>query len=124
MSLAEYFEHVEGIGILGTADAEGNVDLALYARPHVIAENEVAFIMADHLSHANINRNPHAAYLFVENSGRYNGLRLCLTRTREETDAQAIKALRRKERKGADYGDAQKFLVYFKVEEVRRLVGD
>jgi hypothetical protein len=124
MSLTEYFEHVEGIGILGTADAEGNVDLAIYARPHVIDENEVAFIMADRLSHTNINRNPHAAYLFVEKGGAYNGLRMYLTRTREETDAKAIDALRRKERKGADYGDAQKFLVYFKVEEVRRLVGD
>ena len=28
MSLAEYFENVEGIGVLGTADSEGNVDLA------------------------------------------------------------------------------------------------
>lgn len=124
MSLAEYFEHVEGMGILGTADAEGHVDLALYARPHVIDENEVALIMADHLSHANVSRNPHAAYLFVEKGDAYNGLRLYLTRTREETDAQAIEALRRKERKGVDYGHALKFLVHFKVEEVRRLIGD
>ena len=124
MSLAEYFEHTEGIGILGTADAEGKVDLALYARPHVIDEKEVAFIMADRLSHTNVNRNPHAAYLFVENGDGYKGLRLYLTRTREETDAQAIEALRRKQRKGADYGASQRFLVHFKVEQVRRLVGD
>ncbi len=34
MSLTDYFETVEGTGILATADSEGNVDLAIYARPH------------------------------------------------------------------------------------------
>ncbi len=29
MSLAEYFENVEGVGILATADPQGNVDLSL-----------------------------------------------------------------------------------------------
>lgn len=124
MSLAEYFENVEGTGVLGTADAEGKVDLAIYAPPHVIDENEVAFIMADRLSHTNINRNPHAAYLFIESSSGYNGLRMYLTKTREETDPKVIETIRRKERKDADYGDSQKFLVHFKVEEVRRLIGD
>ncbi len=38
MSLGEYFENVEGVGILSTADAEGNVDSAIYARPHVVDE--------------------------------------------------------------------------------------
>ena len=33
MSLANYFDNVKGIGILGTANPEGKVDLALYARP-------------------------------------------------------------------------------------------
>jgi hypothetical protein len=52
MSLANYFENVKGVGVLGTADPEGKVDLALYARPHVIDEETVAFIMRDRLSHS------------------------------------------------------------------------
>lgn len=128
MSLWEYFENVQGIGILGTADAAGKVDLALYARPHVVDEQTIALIMGDHLSHANVTANPHAAYLFVEQGqgeGKgYNGLRLYLTRTREETDPQKIDAMRRPNRKGRDYAGDPKFLVHFKVEQARRLVGD
>lgn len=123
MSLTEYFENVEGIGVLGTADAGGKVDLALYARPHVLDENTVAFIMGDHLSHDNLSSNPHAAYLFVERGEAYNGLRMYLTRTHEETDPQKIEALRRRSPGERDYTGIQRFLVQFKVDEVRRLVG-
>jgi hypothetical protein len=128
MSLVEYFENVEGIGVLGTADSEGNVDLALYARPHVLDEETVAFIMGDHLSHDNVTSNPHAAYLFVERANGeapsgYNGLRLYLTRTREETDPKKIDAMRRKRRHGQEFEGSAKFLVHFKVEQARRLVG-
>jgi len=129
MSLGEYFEHAEGIGILSTADAEGNVDSAIYARPHVVDEDTVAFIMGDHLSHSNIESNPHAAYLFLEQgrgegSAGYSGLRLHLTMTGEETDPKKVEAARRKERKEENYGGTKKFLVHFKVDQARRLVGD
>jgi hypothetical protein len=123
MSLIEYFENVEGIGVLGTADAAGKVDVALYARPHVLDENTVAFIMSDHLSHDNLSSNPHAAYLFVERGEAYNGVRMYLTRTHEETDPEKIESLRRKSPGQPDYTGIQKFLVHFKVDEVRRLVG-
>jgi len=85
--------------------------------------------MGDHLSHDNITSNPHAAYLFVERTqgeapSGYNGLRLYLTRTREETDPKKIEAIRRKRRSGRDYEGVARFLVHFKVERTRRLVGD
>ncbi len=132
MSLADCFENTEGTGVLATADAQGNVDLALYARPHVVSDDEVIFIMGDHVSHNNITVNPHAAYLFLERGepGRgqegpgYKGVRLYLTRTTEEADPQKIEALRRKGRKGHESDGRQKFLVYFKVDRTRRLVGD
>ena len=123
-NLHDYFENVEGIGVLGTADAEGNVDLAVYARPHMADEETVAFVMGDRRSHANVAANPQAAYLFVEQGPGYQGKRLYLTRTREETDPERIEAMRRETRKGHDYGDALKFLVYFRIEKVRPLVGD
>ncbi|MEN6333294.1 MAG: pyridoxamine 5'-phosphate oxidase family protein [Phycisphaerales bacterium] len=132
MSLTDYFEKTEGIGVLATSDSQGNVDLALYARPHIINEDELAFIMGDHLSHDNVSTNPHAAYMFLEQGeqgggsgyGGYNGLRLYLTRTQEETDSQKIEEIRRENRKGRDYGDQQKYLVHFKVDGTRRLIGD
>ena len=123
-NLHDYFENVEGVGVLGTADAEGNVDLAVYARPHVADEETVAFVMGDRRSHANVAANPHAAYLFVEQGPGYQGKRLYLTKTREETDPERIEAMRRDSRKGRDYGDSLKFLVYFRIEKIRSLAGD
>jgi hypothetical protein len=124
MDLRDYFENTDGIGVLGTSDERGNIDLAIYGRPHVTDDGSVALIMSDRTSHANIVANPHAAYLFVESGKGYKGKRLYLTRTGEETDPERIEAIRRQSRKGHDYGDALKFLVHFKVESARPLVGD
>ena len=66
MDLAQYFDKAKGVGVLGTADPEGKVDLAIYARPHIIDDQTVAFIMRDRLSHANVVANPHVGYLFIE----------------------------------------------------------
>jgi len=122
MSLANYFENVKGVGILGTADREGKVDLAIYARPHVIDEETVAFIMRDRLSHRNVAANPHAAYLFLEDTEGYNGLRMHLTKGLEETDPKKIEVLRRTRRVAENVATPEAFLVYFKVDEVRPLV--
>ena len=64
--LAQYFENNKGTGILATADGQGNVDLAIYARPHIIDETTAAFIMRERLSHHNLKSNPHVAYMFIE----------------------------------------------------------
>ncbi len=121
MSLANYFENVKGIGILGTADPDGKVDLAIYTRPQVIDEETVAFLMEDHLSHRNVAANPHAAYLFLEDAEGYNGLRIHLTKTAEETDPERIEAMRRTSRMAEDFMIPKGFLVQFKVDEVRPL---
>ena len=68
MSLGEYFEKTKGLGVLATADSKGKVDAAIYSRPHVMDDETVAFIMADRLTHNNLQSNPHAAYLFKEES--------------------------------------------------------
>jgi hypothetical protein len=123
MNLADYFEKVKGTGVLGTADHEGKVDVAIYARPHVIDEQTVAFIMRDRLSHANVAANPHAAYLFIEQAKGYRGVRLYLTRTAEETDPGKIEAMRRRSRSDEGETETKVFLVYFRVDEVRPLMG-
>ena len=52
MNLGEYFEKKKGLGVLATADSEGKVDVAVYARPHMMDDETVAFIMADRLTDA------------------------------------------------------------------------
>ncbi len=125
MNLKEYFEKTEGTGVLATADAEGRVDVALYARPHVIEDNTVAFIMRERLSHHNLRSNPQAAYLFLEKGPGYKGKRIYLTMLREETNTDLIKQLVRKEH-GMDNpkDDANRYLVFFQIDKERPLIGD
>jgi hypothetical protein len=129
MSLKDYFESHDGLGVLATADNEGKVDVAVYARPHFINgdDNEVAFIMNDHLSHANLQTNPQAAYLFREEGGGYDGKRLYLSKLREQTDPELIAAFRRRctaEECDEENAKKKQFLVHFRVERVRPLIGD
>jgi hypothetical protein len=57
MGLAEYFGRVKGTGILATSDAEGNVDLAIYAPPYIIGEKKIAFSMLERRSYSNLQSN-------------------------------------------------------------------
>jgi len=123
MNLSDYFENTKGTGVLATSDSKGNVDIAIYAQPHVIDETTVAFIMNERLSYRNITSNPKAAYLFLEDTPGYNGKRLYLTKTKEETDVDLINSMRRKPNKYEE-SDLKKYLVYFSVDKIRPLVGE
>ena len=122
MTLKEYFDTTRGLGVLSTADSDGNVDAALYARPHVMEDGTVALIMRDRLSHHNLQSNPHATYLFKEEGPGYRGKRLFLSRVREEQNTERLESLRR--RKSAYRNGEDRFLVFFKVDKELPLVGD
>jgi len=125
MSLSYYFEHTQGTGILATADSDGMVDLAVYAKPHVIDEKTIAFVMKERLSHINLKTNPHAAYMFIERGEGYAGKRLYLTKLREETNTSVVEMLRQKQPEiFAVDDDSNKFLVQFQIDEIWPLVGD
>jgi len=122
MYLNEYFEKSDGLGVLSTADASGHVDIAIYARPHVMDEHNVAFIMADRKSHRNLQSNPHAAYLFKGSGNGYSGLRLYMTKTDEEKNSERMRSMIRRKRYEADEnGDL--YLVSFRVDKVLGLTG-
>ena len=96
MNLAEYFENTKGTGVMATADSEGRVDAAIYARPHILEDGTLAVVMRDRLTHHNIQSNPHAAYLFIEDGPGYSGKRLFLTKIREEKDSELAEQLKRR----------------------------
>ncbi len=126
MNLKEYFTKNEGTGVFSTSDGNGNVNSAIYARPHVIDERTVAFIMGKHKSYENILLNPHAHYLFTEDGNHYEGARLSLTKIKEVVDKGIIDDFRKA--RSAEifnrYKDLDATLVYFSVNEIRPLIGD
>ncbi|MHB8108661.1 MAG: pyridoxamine 5'-phosphate oxidase family protein [Syntrophorhabdaceae bacterium] len=127
MKLSEYFENTMGRGVLATADASGTVDAAVYSRPHFIDDETAVWIMTDRLTHANLQSNPHAAYIFAEaKEDAFVGKRLYLTKLREETDAAKIEQMKwRKTYKiPEEQQNEKRFLVYFHVDQVLPLVGD
>lgn len=126
MNVSEYFENAKGKGVLSTADSDGKVTAAVYARPHVMDDGSVAFIMADRLTHRNLESNPHAVYLFMEDGEKYGGKRLYLTKVKEEKNSPLIDTLRRRERCPVDeeYTKQNRYLVHFQIDRTLPLIGE
>ena len=123
MNLVEYFEQTEGHGVLATANAEGKVNAAIYARPHFMGDDIVAFIMAERLTHENLQSNPWATYIFIEDGKGYKGKRLYLRKVKEEQNDKLISEICRK----CDYSHyhiGTRYVVHFTVEKVLSLIGD
>ena len=123
MSLNDYFDQAKGYGVLATADAAGKVNAAVYARPHFIDDHTVAFIMRERLTHANLQTNPHATYLFIESGQGYAGKRLYLKKLREETDDDLVASICRR----CDYtmftDSLTRHVVFFSIDKILPLIG-
>ncbi len=123
MELQHYFESTDGTGILATADKKGKVDVAIYAKPHFLEDGSIAFIMADRLTHHNLQSNDSAAYLFLERGPGYKGKRLFLKKTGEEQDSELLYTLRNRKYASEKEEGKPRFLVFFNIEKVLPLVG-
>ena len=123
MELRDYFEQPKGRGILATADADGKVDLAVYAKPHFMEDGTIAFIMQDRLTHHNLLSNPHAAYLFMEEGPGYRGKRLFLTKLREEQDSELLYSIRSRRYPSKKTSGKTLFLVFFRIDRELPLIG-
>ena len=126
MKLSEYFEKAQGLGVLATTDAGGQVNQAIYGRPHFPDDDDeetCSFIMSNRLSHDNVKHNPSASYLFIEEADSYVGKRLSLTVIGEETDPEKIKVIRHRNIPTISEEEG-KYLVQFHIEGVRSLIGN
>lgn len=122
MDLKAYFEKTEGLGVFSSSNAEGKVTAAIYARPHIMDDGTLAFIMRDRLTHHNLQSNPRAVFLFVEKGEGYKGRRLYLKKIREEQDSELLEQLRRRKTRVPE-GESR-FLVFFTLEQELPLIGD
>lgn len=119
--LQQYFENTKGVGVLATADSKGKVDAAIYSRPHFLEEKSLAFIMRDRLTHHNLQSNPSATFLFIEEGTGFKGKRLFLKKIREENNPDLVKKIKR--RQYTDENEEPIFVAYFAVEKELPLVG-
>ncbi len=125
MDLKKYFTETEGVGVLSTADTNGRVNGAIYARPHLLDDGCISFIMRDRLTRSNLQGNPHAHYLFMEKGKSYSGIRLYLEKEKEVEDQELIARLsRRSECTRPQQQDPALFLVSFRINKTIGLLGD
>jgi len=123
MTLSEYFENARGFGVLATTDAAAQVDQAIYAKPLFLDKDDdgtCSFIMSNRLTHDNVQHNPSASYLFIEDGGGFVGKRLSLVIIDEETVAEKIEAIRRRSELPMSEKEC-KFLVHIHIEGMRAL---
>jgi len=124
MDLKDYFEKTNGFVVLSTANKNGEVNAAVYSKPHIMDDGSLAIIMNSRLSHQNVEENPKAHVLFLEEGPGYKGMRLALTKLREEQDSELLFSLcRRCYPKELEQKDKSRFLVFFRVDRRLPLVG-
>lgn len=124
MNLKELFHSKNGVGVLSTADSAGKVDSAIYSKPHVMDDGLAAFIMRERLTHQNLQVNPYATYLFMENGSGYNGVRIFLKKIREDNNEELINRITRRNLSAdEDKRKGTKHLVYFEIENILPLIG-
>ncbi len=127
MNIRDYFNEKKGVGVLSTADSMGKINLAIYATPHVFDDGTIGFIMAERLSHHNLQSNPYAAYMFIEDGAGYKGVRLYLEKDREEKNSDLLFSIRRRPPDNTSSEDEQeknRYLVFFKINKTLPLIGD
>lgn len=125
MTLKDYLEDRSGICILSSAAKSGKVATAVYSAPRVMEDDMVCFIMRERLTYRNVIENPHAACMFIEHGGGYQGVRLFLTKIREDDDRDLIARMTRRHLSPEeDKAKGPKHLVIFRVEKILPLIGD
>ena len=125
MELKDYFEKTRGTGVLATADKAGRANAAIYSRPHFFEDGTIGLIMRQRLTHANLQENPHACYLFVEAGQGFHGRRLYLTKVAEEKETERLHQLKRRETSPeTDAEKGPKYLVTFRLDKELPLIGD
>ena len=123
MKLAELFP-AGGKGVIATAGSNCVVNTAVYARPHIIDEETLAWGMTDSRSYANLKENPHASYLYMAPVSGFSGWRLTLELMKIEDSGALLEAIRKstEEIVSPEAAAMVKHVGYFKVTEVRPLI--
>jgi hypothetical protein len=123
MKFSELFIN-PGLGVMSTAAADGSVNSAVYARPHVIDETTLVWGMTDKRTYRNICENGHASFLFKTGSPGFSGIRLTLELIRTEEEGELLETIKANADVvvGPGAGAAVTHAAWFRVVEIRELI--
>jgi hypothetical protein len=125
--LAEYFNKQPRIGIISTSSKDGKVDSAVYGSPQMIDENTVIVALAKGRTFANLQENPNATFMIMEQGPGildWKGIRVYLRLKEYVTSGPQLDMYKSQMAKivGEQAADMIKVLATFEVTEVRPLL--
>ena len=123
MNLAELFQQ-NGLGVIATAAADGSVNTAVYARPHIIDENTMVWGMTEGRTYRNVSESPQASFLFKTSGPGFSGVRLALELVKTEESGPMLAKIKENADAtvGPGTGAAVTHAAWFTVTEVRSLI--
>lgn len=126
--LMDYFNKSPRLGTLSTSSKDGKVDSAVFGSPRMTDEKTVIMGLGKGRSLANLQQNPHAAFLIMEpgkSLPEWKGLRVYLKMKTAVTSGPQLDGYRAEIGKMIGADAAKKMIhavVTFEVTEVRPLV--
>ena len=113
-----------GRGVIATSSRDGVPNAAVYAAPHVIDEETVAFGMTRGRTFRNLSENPNAAFLYLSPGAALGGVRMTLALKEMREADPLLDRIRERAREAAsvEAGDSIRVVAYFTVTELRPLV--
>lgn len=123
MDLSGLFKS-SGFGVMATAGADGTVNTAVYARPHVVNGTTLVWGMTEGRTFRNIRENPQASFLFKTELPGYIGVRVALELIRTEEVGDMLAEIKKDASEAAGPGAGMKVThaAWFRVVETRALI--
>jgi putative heme iron utilization protein len=122
----EYFNKQPRLGVLSTANKEGQVDSAYFGSPHMIDDKTIVVSLGKNRTFANLQENPNACYMIMEPGNtlpEWKGLRIYLKMNECQTSGDKVEMMRKQiiEKAGAAAGKMIHAAVTFAVCDIRPL---
>jgi hypothetical protein len=123
----EMFNRENRIGVLATANSNGDVNAAVFGSPRMIDEDTVIMAIGENRSFKNLQENPKASFIVVEpgqTPTSWKGVRLYLEVDSFERYGEVLDSFRENIRKvaGDRSAEAIQAAIRFKVVDVRPLI--
>ena len=125
-TVKQLFSTRERTNILATTGADGKVNVAAFGSPALAGDDRISMLLGDNRTWANLNHNPHGAFLIIMNGSTGMGMQGCRVYVKavQMTDSGTEFDARKHEIRGRIGGaaDMLKHLVAFEVLEMRPIL--